>query len=147
MNSVFWGTEEEIEGTYAAALTLSYELNDILFVAHEKRWLEDGKGLMACKSVSVYSRLPTSADTLQNSAVDAGIKMRPTNEELSSMSPEFSHRWSTFFANAPDKPVMLAIPYAGCVHLILIDQELIFVSFLAMVERIQRCLVNNAHSV
>ena len=60
-----------------------------------------------------------SADTQQNSGVDAGIKMRPTNEELQSMSPEFSHRWSTYFANAPDKPVMLAIPFAGCVHLIL----------------------------
>ena len=53
------------------------------------------------------------ADTLQNSGVDAGIKMRPTNEELLSM-PEFNHRWSTFFANAPDKPVMLTIPFAGC---------------------------------
>ena len=62
-----------------------------------------------------------SADTLQNSAVDAGIKMRPTSEELLSMSPEFDNRWSTFFANAPDKPVMLAIPFAGCVHLILIN--------------------------
>jgi len=52
-----------------------------------------------------------SADTLKNSGIDAGIKMRPTNEELSSMSPEFSRRWSTYFANAPDKPVMLAIPW------------------------------------
>ena len=59
--------------------------------------------------------------TLQNSGVDAGIKMRPTNEELSSMSSEFGHRWSTYFANAPDKPVVLAIPFAGCVHLILIN--------------------------
>jgi hypothetical protein len=65
-----------------------------------------------------------STDTLQNSGVDGGIKMRPTNEELSSMSSEFSHRWSTFFANAPDKPVVLAIPFAGCVHLILINHTL-----------------------
>ena len=60
----------------------------------------------------------------KNSGVDAGIKLRPTNEELSSMSPEFNHRWSTFFANAPDKPVMLAMPFAGCVHLILINPPL-----------------------
>ena len=65
-----------------------------------------------------------SADTLQNSAVDAGIKMRPTNEELSSMSPEFDRRWSTYFANAPDKPVILMLPFAGCVHLILINHTL-----------------------
>jgi hypothetical protein len=84
-----------------------------------KKWLQDGKGLIATKSVS-FGLVPsfTCADTLQkkNSAVDAGIKMRPTNEELLSMSPEFDHRWSTFFANAPDKPVVLAIPFAGCVH-------------------------------
>jgi hypothetical protein len=69
-----------------------------------------------------------STDTLQNSGVDGGIKMRPTNEELSSMSSEFSHRWSTFFADAPDKPVVLAIPFAmplaGCVRLILINHAL-----------------------
>ena len=38
--------------------------------------------------------------------------MRPTNEELSSMSPEFDHRWSTYFANAPDKPAMVVLPIA-----------------------------------
>ena len=65
-----------------------------------------------------------SADTLRNSAIDAGIKMRPTNEELSSMSPEFNHRWSTYFANAPDKPVVTLIPFSGCVHLILINHAL-----------------------
>ncbi|KAF8813022.1 alcohol oxidase [Phlegmacium glaucopus] len=75
MDEVFRGTEEELE-------------------PHVKRWLQDGKGLMAYNGG------------------DAGIKMRPTNEELSSMSPEFDHRWSTYFANAPDKPVMLVLPFA-----------------------------------
>jgi alcohol oxidase len=42
--------------------------------------------------------------------------MRPTSEELSSLSPEFDHRWSTYFANAPDKPVMLMLPLAWWVH-------------------------------
>ena len=57
--------------------------------------------------------------------------MRPTNEELSTMSPEFDHRWNTFFANAPDKPVMLAMPLAGCVYLILINLTLNWYSFFA----------------
>ena len=57
------------------------------------------------------------ADILsQNSGGDAGIKMRPTNEELSSMSPEFDHRWSTYFANAPDKPVIVVHLFALWVH-------------------------------
>ena len=42
--------------------------------------------------------------------------MRPTSEELLSMSPEFDHRWSTYFANAPDKPAMIVLSLAGWVH-------------------------------
>ena len=68
---------------------------------------------MASKSVSIvhfFSKVFADISS-QNSGCDAGIKMRPTNEELSSMSPEFDHRWSTYFANAPDKPVMLVLPF------------------------------------
>ncbi|KAF8813189.1 alcohol oxidase [Phlegmacium glaucopus] len=75
---------------------------DILFRGTEeelepfvKRWKQDGKGLMA------------------QIGGDAGIKLRPTKDELLSMSPEFDHRWSTYFENAPDKPVMLMLPYAA----------------------------------
>jgi alcohol oxidase len=80
-----------------------------------KRWLHDGKGLMASKSVSVVHCLSFVFTEIsnQNSCGDAGIKMRPTNKELSSMSPEFDHRWSTYFANAPDKPAMVVLPLAG----------------------------------
>ena len=94
------------------------ELSDVLFIAHTKRWLRDGKGLMASKSVSVVHRFPmVFADiSSYNSGVGAGIKMRPTNEELLSMSPDFDHRWSTYFANAPDKPVIVVLPFAWWVH-------------------------------
>jgi len=54
MDPLFWGTEEEIERTYAAVLTMRHcRLNNALFVAYVKKWLQDGKGLMASKSVSV----------------------------------------------------------------------------------------------
>ena len=53
------------------------------------------------------------SDISWNSGGDAGIKMRPTNEELLSLSPEFDHRWSTYFANAPDKPAMLVLLLTG----------------------------------
>ena len=49
MDEVFWGTEEEIERMYAAILTMRCRLSDTLFVAHVKRWLHDGKGLIASK--------------------------------------------------------------------------------------------------
>ena len=53
MDEVFRGTEEEIGRMYAAALTMHCKLSDILILGHEKKWLQDGKGLMACTSVSV----------------------------------------------------------------------------------------------
>ena len=47
--------------------------------------------------------------------------MRPTKEELSLLSPEFDHRWSTYFANAPDKPVIEILATARWVDLNLIN--------------------------
>lgn len=47
-----------------------------------------------------------------DSGGDVGIKLRPTKDELLSMSPEFDHRWTSYFENAPDKPVMLVVPFA-----------------------------------
>ena len=72
---------------------------------------------MASKSVSVVHCFPVVfADPIPNSGGDAGIKMRPTKEELSLLSPEFDHRWSTYFANAPDKPVVEVLAIAWWVH-------------------------------
>ena len=66
---------------------------------------------MASKLVSIdFSFLLSFNGVPRNSGGDAGIKMRPTSGELLSMSPEFDHRWSTHFANAPDKPVMMVLP-------------------------------------
>ena len=54
MHDLFRGTEEEIERMYKAVIQpCTCEFSDVLFVAYEKRWLHDGKGLMASKSVSV----------------------------------------------------------------------------------------------
>ncbi|KAF8164001.1 GMC oxidoreductase-domain-containing protein [Pholiota molesta] len=62
---------------------------------HEQQWLKDGQGLMA------------------HNGIDCGVKWRPNAEELASMSPEFDHRWKTYFANAPDKPVVLMLPFVA----------------------------------
>ncbi|KAH7913539.1 GMC oxidoreductase-domain-containing protein, partial [Hygrophoropsis aurantiaca] len=51
-------------------------------------WIKEGKGLLA------------------HNAIDAGIKLRPTTAELQELGPEFRNRWETYFANAPDKPVI-----------------------------------------
>ncbi|KDR68518.1 hypothetical protein GALMADRAFT_256740 [Galerina marginata CBS 339.88] len=62
---------------------------------YAQQWLKEGKGLMS------------------HHGIDCGVKMRPNVKELASMSPEFDHRWKTHFAPAPDKPVMLYLPFAA----------------------------------
>jgi len=59
-----------------------------LVLAHEAQWLKGGTGL------------------LSQNGIDALGKLRPTAEERKTMSPEFDHRWETFFAKYPDKPVV-----------------------------------------
>ncbi len=41
-----------------------------------------------------------------SSALDAGVKLRPTAEEFRAMSPAFDKKWNKYYVNAPDKPVM-----------------------------------------
>jgi hypothetical protein len=47
---------------------------------------------------------------LATNGIDAGVKIRPTKEELDEMkkwpTPEFVQGWETYFKNKPDKPVM-----------------------------------------
>ena len=47
------------------------------------------------------------------SGIDCGVKWRPNAKELAEMSPEFDHRWKTYFADAPDKPVMILLPISA----------------------------------
>ncbi|KAF9478333.1 alcohol oxidase [Pholiota conissans] len=62
---------------------------------YEQQWLKDGQGLMA------------------HNAIDCGVKWRPNAKELAAMSPEFDERWKTYYANAPDKPVMIMLPFVA----------------------------------
>ncbi|KAF9563187.1 alcohol oxidase [Agrocybe pediades] len=62
---------------------------------YEEQWLKDGQGLMA------------------HNGLDCGIKLRPTPSELAEISEEFGDTWKSYFANAPDKPVMIYLPFAA----------------------------------
>ncbi|KAF7312458.1 GMC-OxRdtase-N domain-containing protein [Mycena indigotica] len=53
---------------------------------HQERWLKDGQGLMA------------------HNGIEAGIKIRPSQQDLEVLGPSFAQRWNEFFANHPDKP-------------------------------------------
>lgn len=44
--------------------------------------------------------------TYYASGVDAAIKLRPREDEVHELGPEFQSRWRDFFANKPDKPIV-----------------------------------------
>jgi len=50
--------------------------------------------------------IQSQLSSLARNFVDAGIKMRPTEEEVQSMGPEFAKVWKDYFVNKPDKPLM-----------------------------------------
>ncbi|KII85161.1 hypothetical protein PLICRDRAFT_116683 [Plicaturopsis crispa FD-325 SS-3] len=52
------------------------------------QWAETGKGLVA------------------HNGLDSGVKMRPNAEDLKELGPDFEETYSSYFANAPDKPVI-----------------------------------------
>ncbi len=56
---------------------------------------------------------------LATNGIDAGVKVRPTEEELNEMekwpTPHFKSGWDSYFKNKPDKPVMHYSVIAGYV--------------------------------
>ncbi|TFK61283.1 alcohol oxidase [Pluteus cervinus] len=50
---------------------------------------------------------------LSSNAIDAGFKIRPTEEELKEMGPEFNELWDKYFKDKPDKPVMFGSIVSG----------------------------------
>ncbi|GAA5907615.1 hypothetical protein JCM6882_004423 [Rhodosporidiobolus microsporus] len=54
-----------------------------------------------------------SRSILASNAIDAGFKLRPTEEELKEMGPEFNEFFEKYFRNKPDKPVMFSSVVAG----------------------------------
>ena len=50
--------------------------------------------------------IPFPLNVYPTSAVDAGIKWRPAPSEVEELGPEFQEYWESYFANAPDKPVL-----------------------------------------
>jgi alcohol oxidase len=48
----------------------------------------------------------TRKEILMQNLIDAGMKWRPSLSEVTELGPEFQEYWDTYFANAPDKPVL-----------------------------------------
>ena len=43
------------------------------------------------------------------------MRYRPSEVEVRAIGPEFAERWASFFAGAPDKPVLLVGQLSGYV--------------------------------
>ncbi|PAV14903.1 alcohol oxidase [Pyrrhoderma noxium] len=50
---------------------------------------------------------------LSSNCIDAGFKIRPTEEELKEMGPEFNELFDRYFRDKPDKPVMFGSIVSG----------------------------------
>ncbi|KAF9036217.1 GMC oxidoreductase-domain-containing protein [Panaeolus papilionaceus] len=65
------------------------------FEKYEQVWAKTGQGLMS------------------HNCVDAGVKLRPNAQELQEMSPHIDERWKSYYANAPDRPLLLMASMAA----------------------------------
>ena len=52
------------------------------------------------------SKLVINAVLSEKKRVNWGTQIRPTEEELKEMGPEFNVLWDKYFKDKPDKPVM-----------------------------------------
>lgn len=59
-----------------------------------------------------YEWTQTGKGLLSHNSVDAGIRIRPDEDDLKLM-PEFEDRWKSYFQHSPDKPVMWIGSLAG----------------------------------
>ncbi|PPR03907.1 hypothetical protein CVT24_008099 [Panaeolus cyanescens] len=62
---------------------------------HDQLWWKTGQGLMA------------------HNGIDAGIRIRPNRRDLEEMTPSMQQRWEKFYADAPDRPLLLMGPMAS----------------------------------
>lgn len=51
----------------------------------------------------------TKSGPLASNGIDAGFKIRPTEEELEEMGPAFRKCWDSYFKDKPDKPLMVSV--------------------------------------
>ncbi|KAI0310619.1 alcohol oxidase-like protein [Amylostereum chailletii] len=68
-------------------------------------WLKTGGGLMA------------------HTGIDGGIKLRPFDDEVPALGSAFKKVWDTFYAPAPDKPLMWIANNSMSVHLYFVEPD------------------------
>ncbi|KIL67122.1 GMC oxidoreductase [Amanita muscaria Koide BX008] len=70
----------------------------------------------------------TGKGPLTHNGIDAGVKMRPSPDELHEFGKEFEAVWREYFEPAPDKPVIVTGPLTGYVGMEPLPAEKKFLS-------------------
>jgi alcohol oxidase len=83
----------------AETMDVAFRGNEEEVKPYADQWHKEGKGVFA------------------NNGVDGAARLRPTEAELKTMSPEFDERWKTYYADKPDKPIMVIASMAAYVGL------------------------------
>ena len=81
--------------------------------AYLKEWEESGTGKIAHKFVTIFHLRSWPAERFHLSGVEAILKLRPTEAQVSSGGPALQQRWESFFQHRPDKPMATIVPCAG----------------------------------
>ncbi|RDB20872.1 hypothetical protein Hypma_011943 [Hypsizygus marmoreus] len=87
------------------------QLNQVYRVSNESPTLDNFLRGDKDTQKELFAEWETSPEKarLSSNAIDAGFKIRPTEEELKEMGPEFNELWDKYFKDKPDKPVMYVL--------------------------------------
>ena len=86
----------------------------ICSLAATAEFAKTGKGLIGSGYADALL-ISFQLTMIMSSVVDAGIKWRPEPSELAEFGPEFKEVWDSYYANAPDKPVLFMGAISACV--------------------------------
>ncbi|PPQ69188.1 hypothetical protein CVT25_006966 [Psilocybe cyanescens] len=83
----------------AITMDLAFRGREEEVQAYTDQWNKEGKGPFA------------------NNGIDGGIKLRPNEAELKTIPSGFEARWKSYYADKPDKPILLMASMAAYVGL------------------------------
>ncbi|KZT23454.1 GMC oxidoreductase [Neolentinus lepideus HHB14362 ss-1] len=89
----------------------NYQDHNVIFapyLAADDAETLDGISRNDTEEITKWSELWCTKGTglMAHNAIDSGLKLRPTAEELKEIGPDFEERWKEYFESAPDKPIL-----------------------------------------
>ena len=82
-------------------------------LARLKEWEGNGTGKIGYKCDATFFLTNKVTECVDSSGIEAMVKVRPTEAEVTSGGPSLQQRWQAFFHRSPDKPMGILVPFAG----------------------------------